>query len=67
MHLHVFPRIAGDGFTIGAQWRLREQAKLDAVAGHVRHGVPVWSPSSRRQRRAPRQLCPEGDVEFPAL
>jgi diadenosine tetraphosphate (Ap4A) HIT family hydrolase len=42
-HLHVFPRIAGDGFVIDARWRLRDRADLDASAEQVRRGVRALS------------------------
>ena len=38
-HLHVFPRYAGDGFTIGADWKERERALLDVDAEAVREGL----------------------------
>jgi histidine triad (HIT) family protein len=39
----VFPRTAGDGFVIDAQWRLRDRAELDASAEQVRQGVRALS------------------------
>lgn len=36
VHLHVFPRFAGDGFTLGANRRQRDRAELDATAATVR-------------------------------
>jgi histidine triad (HIT) family protein len=39
VHLHVFPRTVGDGFTIDARWRFRDRAELDASAEQVRRGV----------------------------
>jgi diadenosine tetraphosphate (Ap4A) HIT family hydrolase len=39
VHLHVFPRTAGDGFTIDARWRLRDRKDLDASAEQVRRGI----------------------------
>lgn len=36
VHLHVFPRYEGDGFTIDADWRARDRAELDATAAIVR-------------------------------
>ncbi|MFJ4851596.1 MULTISPECIES: HIT family protein [unclassified Streptomyces] len=39
VHLHVFPRFAGDGFTIGADWRVRERDVLDEAAAAVRTGL----------------------------
>lgn len=38
-HLHVFPRFAGDGFRIEADWRVRERAELDRSAVSVRAGL----------------------------
>jgi histidine triad (HIT) family protein len=32
VHLHVFPRFAGDAFRIDAAWRERERAELDDTA-----------------------------------
>lgn len=32
VHLHVFPRFAGDGFRIDADWREHPRADLDATA-----------------------------------
>ena len=39
LHLHVFPRYAGDGFTIDADWQERERALLDAEAAAVSAGL----------------------------
>lgn len=38
VHLHVFPRTAGDGFRINADWRVRPRAELDDAAAKVRAG-----------------------------
>lgn len=38
-HLHVFPRFAGDGFRIGADWATRARHLLDEEARHVRQGL----------------------------
>ena len=38
-HLHVFPRYAGDGFRIEADWRVRPRAELDAVAADLRRAL----------------------------
>ncbi len=38
-HLHVFPRYAGDGFRIDADWRTRDRPELDAFAEQVRAGL----------------------------
>ncbi len=35
VHLHVFPRYVGDGFTMQADWGLRDRAELDANAALV--------------------------------
>ena len=43
VHLHVFPRIADDGFVIDARWRFRDRAELDASAEQVRRGVRALS------------------------
>ena len=37
-HLHVFPRYAGDGFSIDAKLEERERALLDAEAKAVKEG-----------------------------
>jgi diadenosine tetraphosphate (Ap4A) HIT family hydrolase len=37
--LHVFPRFAGDGFRIGADWATRARHLLDEEARHVRQGL----------------------------
>ncbi len=39
VHLHVFPRTAGDGFRIDADWRRRDRAELDGAAEQVRRGL----------------------------
>lgn len=39
VHLHVFPRFAGDGFRLDAEWRVRERRELDASASAVRGGL----------------------------
>ena len=44
VHLHVFPRTAGDGFRIDARWRRRDRAELDASARHVRQGLRALAP-----------------------
>jgi diadenosine tetraphosphate (Ap4A) HIT family hydrolase len=44
VHLHVFPRTAGDGFAIDARWRRRDRAELDASAEQVRRGIRALSP-----------------------
>ena len=39
VHLHVFPRTAGDGFRIDADWRVRDRDELDATAERIRRGI----------------------------
>ncbi|MGW1186319.1 HIT family protein [Streptomyces drozdowiczii] len=39
VHLHVFPRFAGDPFRIDADWRVHERGQLDETAAAVRGGV----------------------------
>jgi diadenosine tetraphosphate (Ap4A) HIT family hydrolase len=39
VHLHVFPRFAGDSFRIDADWRMRERGELDEAAAAVRRGL----------------------------
>ncbi|MGB5952604.1 MAG: HIT family protein [Ornithinimicrobium sp.] len=39
LHLHVFPRYAGDGFTIAADWAERSRDLLNAEAAAVRNAV----------------------------
>jgi histidine triad (HIT) family protein len=41
VHRHVFPRTAGDGFRIDAQWRRRSRGELDATAERSRQGAPL--------------------------
>lgn len=36
LHLHVFPRFAGDTFRISADWRERERSELDETAAVLR-------------------------------
>jgi histidine triad (HIT) family protein len=36
VHLHVIPRHTDDGFTIGADWRVRDRTELDEVGAQVR-------------------------------
>ncbi|RKT84481.1 Diadenosine tetraphosphate (Ap4A) hydrolase [Saccharopolyspora antimicrobica] len=36
VHLHVFPRFAGDTFRISADWRVRERSELDETAAAIR-------------------------------
>ena len=38
-HVHVFPRYAGDGFTIGANWAERSRDLLDAEAGAIKRAM----------------------------
>ncbi len=39
VHLHVFPRMTGDGFRIDADWRERPRAELDDAAERIRGGM----------------------------
>jgi histidine triad (HIT) family protein len=39
VHLHVFPRTAGDGFRLSGDWRVRDRPELDATAGQIRQGI----------------------------
>jgi histidine triad (HIT) family protein len=42
VHLHVFPRFAGDPFKIDADWSVRPaRAELDALAAAIRGGLAV--------------------------
>jgi diadenosine tetraphosphate (Ap4A) HIT family hydrolase len=43
VHLHVFPRTAGDGFRIEADWRVRPRDELDEAAARVRAGLHAQS------------------------
>ncbi len=36
VHLHVIPRHPGDGFTLAADWRVRDRDELAGVAAKVR-------------------------------
>jgi histidine triad (HIT) family protein len=36
VHLHVFPRFAGDSFRIDADWRARSRDELDTSAKKIR-------------------------------
>ncbi|MEN2416600.1 HIT family protein [Streptomyces rimosus] len=39
VHLHVFPRFAGDPFRMEVDWRVQERAQLDRAAAAVRGGL----------------------------
>ncbi|MFI9230793.1 hypothetical protein [Streptomyces rimosus] len=39
VHLHIFPRFAGDPFRMEADWRVQERAQLDRAAAAVRGGL----------------------------
>jgi diadenosine tetraphosphate (Ap4A) HIT family hydrolase len=41
IHLHVFPRFAGDGYRISADRRVKERAELDTAAAAVREGLSL--------------------------
>ncbi|MGW6323057.1 HIT family protein [Streptomyces sp. NPDC055080] len=47
VHLHVFPRFAGGGFRIDANWRVRERDELDAGAAAVRAGLAELTATQR--------------------
>ena len=38
-HIHVFPRFAGDGFSVTADWQRRTRAELDGIAVEVGRGL----------------------------
>jgi histidine triad (HIT) family protein len=41
LHLHLFPRFAGDQFTVSADWSVRpDRAELDTVAAMIRQAFP---------------------------
>ena len=40
-HLHVFPRYAGDGFSITAAWKERERALLDEEAEEIKEALAL--------------------------
>lgn len=44
VHLHVFPRTPGDGFSIEADWRERPRAELNDASERIRSGMAA-SPS----------------------
>ena len=46
VHLHVFPRFAGDPFRIDADWRPHERGQLDETAAAVRGGVVALAAGS---------------------
>jgi diadenosine tetraphosphate (Ap4A) HIT family hydrolase len=52
VHLHVFPRYAGDAFRIDADWRPRERDELDAAAAQVRRGLTALPDPGGTGRRA---------------
>jgi diadenosine tetraphosphate (Ap4A) HIT family hydrolase len=39
VHLHVFPRFAGDNFRIDADWHERERSELDGTAAVLRNAL----------------------------
>jgi len=43
-HLHVFPRYAGDGFSIAAAWKERERALLDSEADAIKGALAADLP-----------------------
>ncbi|MFF3767431.1 HIT family protein [Streptomyces sp. NPDC001922] len=52
VHLHVFPRFAGDSFRIDADWSVRERGELDESAAAVRAGLAARSDRRARRRAA---------------
>lgn len=42
-HIHVFPRFAGDGFRINADWQHRTPDELDSIASQIRKGLQAVS------------------------
>ncbi len=38
-HIHVFPRFAGDGFSVDADWRRRTPDELDGTAAQISKGL----------------------------
>jgi diadenosine tetraphosphate (Ap4A) HIT family hydrolase len=53
LDLHVFPRYAGDGFTIAVQWKESERSLLDAEAKAIQRAF-TWA------QRPPRALSCRG-------
>jgi histidine triad (HIT) family protein len=47
VHLHVFPRFAGDPFRIAADWRVHERDQLDKTAAAVRGGLAALDARQR--------------------
>ncbi|MFF4876778.1 HIT family protein [Micromonospora sp. NPDC000668] len=47
VHLHVFPRFAGDTFRIDADWRRRERVELETTAVAVREGMTAAQVAAR--------------------
>ena len=39
VHLHVFPRYAGDSFRVDADWRIRPPEELESAARRIRAGL----------------------------
>ncbi|WP_432093445.1 HIT family protein [Streptomyces sp. bgisy100] len=52
VHLHVFPRFAGDSFRIDADWRVRERGELDESAAAVRAGLAAQGGRGAHRRAA---------------
>lgn len=48
VHLHVFPRYAGDTFRIDADWRIRDRDELNTTATQVRAGLSALDDAHRR-------------------
>lgn len=47
VHLHVFPRFAGDSFRLQADWRVHERRRLDETAAAVRTGMAALGADPR--------------------
>ncbi|MFR9724670.1 HIT family protein [Streptomyces sp. MS19] len=47
VHLHVFPRFAGDSFRLQADWRVHERRRLDETAAAVRAGMAALDADPR--------------------
>jgi histidine triad (HIT) family protein len=57
-HLHVFPRYAGDGFTIGANWAGRSRDLLDADAEAIKGAAASVPPAMENADRVEGAMPP---------
>ena len=49
LHMHAFPRFAGDAFRISADWSARpEREELDTIAARIRRAISAPSASDGR-------------------